>query len=99
MRADNTHHLTEAARRRAQATRLAGMPLADLVRTLGGLAAESKVFDNLVERATLRADLARLGLEPLLDLRLRAGEGVGACLGAQLLLSGLLLRAQGARTS
>lgn len=51
---------------RGQATRLAGMPLTDLVRTLGGLAAESKVFDNLVERATLRADLARLGLESLL---------------------------------
>jgi len=32
--------------------------------------------------------LVDLGLEPLLDLRLRAGEGVGACLAAQLLLSG-----------
>ena len=29
------------------------------------------------------------GLEPLLDLRLRAGEGVGACLAAQLLLTAL----------
>ena len=36
--------------------------------------------------------LTELGLEPLLDLRLRAGEGVGACLAAQLLLSGLAIR-------
>ena len=42
--------------------------------------------------------LDRLGLEPLLDLRLRAGEGVGAALAAQLLLSGLTLRATAART-
>lgn len=42
--------------------------------------------------------LARLGLEPLLDLRFRAGEGVGACLAAQLLMSGLRLRASTART-
>jgi nicotinate-nucleotide--dimethylbenzimidazole phosphoribosyltransferase len=42
--------------------------------------------------------LDRLGLEPLLDLRLRAGEGVGACLAAQLLLSGLRLRRETART-
>lgn len=42
--------------------------------------------------------LDRLGLEPLLDLRLRAGEGVGAALAAQLLLSALTLRATAART-
>ncbi len=42
--------------------------------------------------------LVRLGLEPLLDLRLRAGEGVGAALATQLLLSGLRLRRDGART-
>jgi nicotinate-nucleotide--dimethylbenzimidazole phosphoribosyltransferase len=36
--------------------------------------------------------LTELGLEPLLELRLRAGEGVGACLAAQLLLSGLRIR-------
>jgi nicotinate-nucleotide--dimethylbenzimidazole phosphoribosyltransferase len=42
--------------------------------------------------------LDRLGLEPLLDLRLRAGEGVGAALAAQLLLSGLTLRTTAART-
>lgn len=49
------------------------------------------------ERAS-QAVLRRLGLEPLLDLRLRAGEGVGAALAAQLLLSGLLLRRATART-
>ncbi|MDA8290934.1 MAG: 5,6-dimethylbenzimidazole synthase [Actinomycetota bacterium] len=31
--------------------------------------------------------LAALGLEPLLQLRLRAGEGVGACLAAQMVLA------------
>jgi nicotinate-nucleotide--dimethylbenzimidazole phosphoribosyltransferase len=36
--------------------------------------------------------LTELGLEPLLELRLRAGEGVGACLAAQLLLTGLRVR-------
>ncbi|HWI30334.1 MAG TPA: AAA family ATPase [Microbacterium sp.] len=51
---------------RERAGRLAGLPVAQLVRTLAGLAAESKVFDNLVERATLRGELAQLGVEPLL---------------------------------
>ncbi|MFV0319611.1 MAG: DEAD/DEAH box helicase [Microbacterium sp.] len=46
--------------------RLAALPVAGLVRMLTGLAAESDFFDNLIERATLRADLAALGLEPLL---------------------------------
>ena len=31
--------------------------------------------------------LSELGLEPLLQLRLRAGEGVGACLAAQMVLT------------
>lgn len=44
------------------------------------------------------AVLARLGLEPLLDLRLRAGEGAGACLAAGLLLAGLRIRREAART-
>jgi nicotinate-nucleotide--dimethylbenzimidazole phosphoribosyltransferase len=39
-----------------------------------------------------RAVLQRLGLEPLLDLRLRAGEGVGAVLATQMVLSGLEMR-------
>lgn len=51
---------------RGGADRLAALPVAQLVRTLAGLAAESDVFDNLVERATLRGELAALGLEPLL---------------------------------
>jgi len=42
--------------------------------------------------------LQHLGLEPLLDLRIRAGEGVGACLAAGLLRSGLLLRREAAQT-
>jgi nicotinate-nucleotide--dimethylbenzimidazole phosphoribosyltransferase len=36
--------------------------------------------------------LEHLGCEPLLDLRMRAGEGVGAALAAGLLLDGLALR-------
>lgn len=43
--------------------------------------------------------LRELGLEPLLDLRLRAGEGVGACLAASMLLQGLAIRRIAARTS
>jgi nicotinate-nucleotide--dimethylbenzimidazole phosphoribosyltransferase len=38
------------------------------------------------------AVLLELGLEPLFTLRLRAGEGVGACLAAQLILTGLTIR-------
>ncbi|KRE38423.1 5,6-dimethylbenzimidazole synthase [Janibacter sp. Soil728] len=43
--------------------------------------------------------LRELGLEPLLDLRLRAGEGVGACLAASLVLQGLAVRRLAARTT
>ena len=42
--------------------------------------------------------LGRLGLEPLLDLRLRSGEGVGASLASGLLLQGLRIRGESART-
>lgn len=42
--------------------------------------------------------LGFLGLEPLLDLRLRAGEGVGAVLATRLLLDGLEMRRTTART-
>ncbi len=45
------------------------------------------------------AVLTELGLEPLLQLRLRAGEGVGACLAAQLLLTGLSARANAAQVT
>jgi nicotinate-nucleotide--dimethylbenzimidazole phosphoribosyltransferase len=41
--------------------------------------------------------LQSLGCEPLLDLRLRAGEGVGAVLAAGLLLQGLAVRRAMAR--
>ncbi|MHB0927574.1 MAG: 5,6-dimethylbenzimidazole synthase [Candidatus Nanopelagicales bacterium] len=44
------------------------------------------------------AVLQELGLEPLLSLRLRAGEGVGASLAASLLLQGLQMRRTVART-
>lgn len=43
--------------------------------------------------------LTELGLEPLLQLRLRAGEGVGACLAAQLLLTALRARSCTAHVS
>jgi nicotinate-nucleotide--dimethylbenzimidazole phosphoribosyltransferase len=42
--------------------------------------------------------LEQLGLEPLLDLRIRAGEGVGACLAARLIHDALSLRRLTART-
>ena len=45
------------------------------------------------------AVLDELGLEPLLQLRLRSGEGVGACLAAQLLLTALRARQATARVS
>ncbi|MDR6868899.1 hypothetical protein J2Y69_003525 [Microbacterium resistens] len=59
---------------------LATLPVNRLVRTLAGLAAKSDVFDNLVERAQIRDELAELGLEPLLvDLSVRhvSEESVG----------------------
>ncbi len=43
--------------------------------------------------------LEHLGLEPLLDLRLRAGEGVGACLASGLLVDGLRVRRGTGRTA
>ncbi len=45
------------------------------------------------------AVLTELGLEPLLQLRLRSGEGVGGCLAAQLLLSALRARQATARVT
>lgn len=66
--------------------------------------AEPGVAAHLVagQRSRERAHgpvLERLGLEPLLDLRLRAGEGVGAVLASELLLTSLRMRAGAARTS
>jgi len=43
------------------------------------------------------AVLTELGLEPLLQLRLRSGEGTGACLAAQLLLTAMRARKATAR--
>ena len=43
--------------------------------------------------------LRHLGLEPLLDLRFRAGEGVGAVMATRLLLDGLRIRRTTARTT
>lgn len=48
--------------------------------------------------AAHQAALTKLGLEPLLDLRLRCGEGVGAALATQMLLTGLASRRNTART-
>lgn len=45
-----------------------------------------------------RLVLGALGLEPLLDLRLRAGEGVGATLACSMLRSALAVRLRSART-
>ena len=42
--------------------------------------------------------LQQLGCEPLLDLRMRAGEGAGAALASGLLLDGLRVRRETART-
>ena len=56
-----------------------------------GVAAHLHAGQLSRERAH-RAVLNELGLEPLLDLRLRAGEGVGAVLGLSLLRAGLELR-------
>ncbi|MDO5698719.1 MAG: 5,6-dimethylbenzimidazole synthase [Dermatophilus congolensis] len=43
--------------------------------------------------------LRRLGLEPLLDLRLRAGEGVGASMAGAMLLTGLRVRREAGRVA
>jgi nicotinate-nucleotide--dimethylbenzimidazole phosphoribosyltransferase len=77
--------------------------LATGVAALLAVQAEPAVAAHLVagQRSRERAHpavLQRLGLEPLLDLRLRSGEGVGAVLSAQLLLTGLRIRADAART-
>lgn len=71
---------------------------------LCALELEPAVAQHLVagQRSRERAHaavLARLGLEPLLDLRLRAGEGAGACFAAGLLLAALRVRRDTARTS
>lgn len=76
--------------------------LATGVAALVAVAIEPAVADHLVagQRSRERAHeqvLRDLGCEPLLDLRIRAGEGVGACLGASLLLQTLAMRRSAAR--
>jgi len=71
---------------------------------LVAVALEPAVASHLVagqesrERAH-RVVNAHLGLEPLLSLRLRAGEGVGALLAAQMLLTAAAVRAQSGRVA
>jgi nicotinate-nucleotide--dimethylbenzimidazole phosphoribosyltransferase len=78
--------------------------LATGVAALLAVAIEPAVAEHLVagqrsrERAHARV-LTDLGCEPLLDLRIRAGEGVGACLATGLLLHTLAMRRQTARVA
>jgi nicotinate-nucleotide--dimethylbenzimidazole phosphoribosyltransferase len=62
------------------------------------------VVDHLVagQRSNERghaALLRQLGLEPLLDWRLRAGEGIGAMFATRLLLDGLSVGSMAPRTT
>ena len=57
------------------------------------------VAGQLSRERAHHAVLADLGLEPLLQLRLRSGEGVGACLAAQVLLTALHARRATARVT
>jgi nicotinate-nucleotide--dimethylbenzimidazole phosphoribosyltransferase len=78
--------------------------LATGVAALVALALEPAVAAHLVagqrsrERGHARV-LTDLGAEALLDLRIRAGEGVGACLAAGLLLDALAMRRTAARVA
>jgi nicotinate-nucleotide--dimethylbenzimidazole phosphoribosyltransferase len=77
--------------------------LATSVAALAAARVEPAVAAHLVagQRSRERAHAAvlrELGLEPLLDLRIRAGEGVGAALATGLLHAGLDLRREVART-
>jgi nicotinate-nucleotide--dimethylbenzimidazole phosphoribosyltransferase len=77
--------------------------LATSVAALAAARVEPAVAAHLVAGQRSRekahaAVLRELGLEPLLDLRIRAGEGVGAALATGLLHAGLDLRREVART-
>ncbi|HTW99671.1 MAG TPA: 5,6-dimethylbenzimidazole synthase [Acidimicrobiales bacterium] len=61
------------------------------VRLHPGVAAHL-VAGHVSNEQSHRAVLAELGVEPLLDLRIRAGEGVGAALAAGMLRTALLMR-------
>lgn len=68
------------------------------VRLQPAVAAHLSAGQRSRERAHQLA-LVELGLEPLLDLRLRAGEGVGACLATGLLRTALEARTTTATTT
>ena len=77
--------------------------LATSVCALAAVRSEPAVAAHLVagHRSRERAHalvLTELGLEPLLDLRIRAGEGVAAALASGLVKDGLRLRREVART-
>jgi nicotinate-nucleotide--dimethylbenzimidazole phosphoribosyltransferase len=78
--------------------------LATGVAALLAVAIEPAVAEHLIagqrsrERAHARV-LVDLGCEPLLDLRIRAGEGAGACLATNLLLQTLAMRRATGRTA
>ncbi|MGN6723435.1 MAG: 5,6-dimethylbenzimidazole synthase [Marmoricola sp.] len=77
--------------------------LATSVCALAAVAMEPGVAAYLVagQRSRERAHqavLQHLGLEPILDIRLRAGEGVGAAMAARLLTDARHLRSRVART-
>ena len=74
------------------------------VAALCAVLVEPAVAQHLIagQRSRERAHalvLNRLGLEPLLDLRLRAGEGVGACLATRLVLDALTIRRESGRVA
>ena len=78
--------------------------LATSVCALAAVGLEPAVAAHLVagQRSREKAHalvLRELGLEPLLDLRIRAGEGVGAALATGLMKDGLRLRRHVARTA
>ncbi len=77
------------------ATSVAGL----LAVTIEPATASHLIAGQRSREAAHAAVLNRLGLEPLLDLRFRAGEGAGACLAANLLLSAVRMRAETARTT
>lgn len=77
--------------------------LATSVCALAAVRLEPAVAANLVagQRSREKAHalvLHDLGLEPILDLRIRAGEGVGAALATGVVKAGLAMRADVART-
>ena len=74
--------------------------LAGLLATRFEPAVQSHLVAGQVSRERAHPAVLRgLGLEPLLSLRLRAGEGVGGCLATSLVLQALAMRRMVARTA